>query len=763
MDRTQIINEYRLRSIDTELLASLTQTIKASLNADIAGVALYGNEEVYILSRALNKELKNYDVVSFGIKESIGINAINIQRPLYVTDTRKDKRTNHSQQVNDVFKIRSVATYPIVHLDSGVMIATISCLYTKEKQLTNDEKIIFQTFGKSATQIFNDSARRIPLAVTPSFQSHKIEEYNNDLIESHRYGFDETAYKRAIKYMSSLTGATTGILLSRDGDGDGFKAHSAVIDKEITSLDQTIENTSRFIDGINDHETVLLNVLDEAYRQELKQTFAMIDIEFENCLGIPLLVRNELVGFIALFNAERGFVKASLNAYKGLVGAISSLVINDRMQHLNTHYKQKIEDALKQDELTSIPNMAGGVDYLEKLVNQGDKLFTLCMIDLDKFSYLNTIYNRSEGDVALITITNRINQHIRKQDFFSRVGGDMLMIIFEGHQEENRIQDILDLISKPIHIQEESVSIRASAAYMHGPAPDISGERHFSFLINPLYKAKQFERIEYADASDEVIKNDEIKFLQDFNYAVRENQIALYGLPAFNVLSNEVACIEILSRWHHPIKGVLSPQYFLPSLNKDRASLALFDYAIIMKSVYFMLGLYRKNVPYPTICINVSPALLTSNEAEDLLYYFEHDLHEDIVKKLCFELIEWDTHEDEALLLNRIKRFKSLGVSIALDDFGTGNSNIDRLITFPIDIVKIDQSFLLNIENNKKNKLAVQSMIDIAKRLNKTVIVEGIESKSDVEYLQKMGGDYLQGYYFQKPTPLELLLGRSNV
>lgn len=765
MSREQIMSDYNLKAIDTELLESITLTLKQSLKADIAGIVLYGDQDVYVLTRAFDEHLEVNQTPSFSIKESIGINAIDIKRPLFVVDTYKDKRTQHSQQVTDVFKIRSMATYPIMHVPSGQMIATISCLYTQVTELTNDQKIIFQAFGKTASKIFNHAADNATKQCEAMMDAEKLKEYNQDLIDSHQYGFDETAYKRAINYMVNLTGASTGVLVSHVLGKSDFNINGLIINNEFSTIEYAkVADTdlSRFITSMNERQIVLLNTLDESYKKELSDAFSLPNVEFENCLGIPLLVRNNLVGFIALFNSQRGFITESLDALKGIISAISSLVINDKIKHIDNHYQQQIEVALKQDELTSIPNMTGGVEYLESIVKQDNRPFTLCVIDLDKFSYLNTIYNRSEGDIALVTITNRVNELIRKQDFFSRVGGDMLMLVLDGHQRKHKIQDILDVIAKPIDIQEESVSISGSAAYLHGPIPDITGERHLSFLFNPLYKAKQHNRIEFADTTSELMRNEEAKFLQDFNYAMRENQITLYGLPTYSLSSNDIMCIEVLSRWEHPIKGILSPSYFLSALNKDHRSLALFDYAVIMKSIHFLLASKKKNITCPMLCINVSPALLTSKEAEDLMNYFAHDLDQSIVDNICFELIEWDEHSNKTLLFERIAMFKALGIRMALDDFGTGNSNIDRLMTFPIDIVKIDQSFLLNMEKTPDNLLVIQSMIDIAKNLNKIMIVEGVETKEQVELLRQMGCDNLQGFYFQKPAPLDTLVTKSN-
>ena len=770
--RQNIIDTYQLTLIDDSLIHSMMDALRVSLKAESALLTLYGDETAYNISNSTAHHLTPLRINTADIKNTLCAKALEIKRPLYISNDIEDPRSSQSLYISDDYEIKAVAIYPLLHKASGEMMATVSCVFRESKTLSDHEKTIFQQSCKIINDIFQSCQLKMKNKKEDTLNIYDIHKFNLDISKTHQYGFDATIYERILQYLCKLTGAKVGIIGDVKFNGEAnldFFVHNLFSDKsyiDIKNIDPSqrymIDSSDcRFLDAIESRRNVVLNELDDDYKEEMTCLFIKPNINITKCLGIPIVSRNEMLGFIALFNTLDNFHEEYINAMLPIIITLTSVMLHERYTVVSQSYNEDIVTASEQDLLTKLPNIAGGIKYLEKVVEDNVDEFTLCFIDIDKFTYINNIYGRGFGDNALMTIAHRLNSHIHQDDFIARVG-DMFMILLEGHQEKSAIESISELISNPITVGMESISLHSSIAVLHGPAPHVTGAGHFSYLIETLSIAKKFNRIEFANISDRKNREDTTSFIHDFNFAVRQNQIHLYGLPAINIETDEIMCIEVLSRWKHPEKGVLTPVHFLPYIENDNESLAYFDYSIIMKTIQFLIHAKRKKHNLPMICINISPALITHEKINDLFDYFTHDLPSDITQNICFELIEWNTSCDDLLISKELTRFRNLGIRIALDDFGTGYSNIERLKLLPIDIIKIDPSFSQELEGNDDNQQIISSIIDIAKQQNKVIIVEGIETQGQVDILSKMGCQYAQGFFFKKPTPIEYFLEHNT-
>lgn len=768
--RQAIIDTYQLTLIDDSILHQMIETIRVALNADSSTLTVYGDDTAYIITDSTDDFFQHLKINTFKVKDSIGIKSIEMQRPLYIEDTTDDRRSNNSVYIAGEYQIGSVAFYPLLHKESGEMIATVSSLFRNKRVFTDHEKNTFQHLGSVINQVFQSGQLKKQENPTKHLDIHNVHNFNLNISKTHQFGHDTTVYERILQHLCRLTGAKIGMIvdatINEEANFDFF-VHNLFADKSYTSL-KNINSTkrykiktldSRFINDMESRRNVVLNLLDDDYQEELKCFFLNDDISINSCLGIPILSRNELLGFVALFDAHDDFHEQFINDLSPITMTLTSIMLHEHFSFVNKNYHDDIILASKQDSLTSLPNIAGGINYLDKIVGEEKSEFTLCFIDIDKFTFINNVYGRTIGDNALMSVAHRLNNAMRKEDFIARAGGDMFMLVLDGHQDRETIERIQERISQPIIIGMESISLNASVAVLHGPAPILTGERHFSYLIETLSIAKKFNRIEFANIENNTNRDHDMNFIHDLNYAVSQHQIDLYGLPAINIETGKIMCIEVLSRWNHPEKGLLSPMYFMPYIENDTESLSSFDYAIIMKTVQFLLDAKRKNKKMPMVCINISPALLEDEKIDDLIEYFTHDITNDIISSICLEVIEWNRNGNNIILAKKLTELRELGILIALDDFGTGYSNVDRLKILPIDIVKIDRSFMHNLEDNTDNQLIIKSLINIAKQQKKEIIVEGVETKAQVDLILEMGCVNAQGFYFQQPTPLKDFLG----
>ncbi len=440
---------------------------------------------------------------------------------------------------------------------------------------------------------------------------------------------------------------------------------------------------------------------------------------------------------------------------------------------ITTHYiaqfldvselKKAQEDAAyqaKHDSLTRLPNRSAMIEKLQEELIRAKRhnfLDAFLFIDLDIFKSINDNYGHMIGDKLLVNVAKRFQNSIREEDYIARISGDEFCIILLdlGSDEEKvslYIKDIcnkiLSNLTKPFFIDEHKIKISASVGIKIFP----QGLEDINAVINKadaaMYKAKSRGRnqcVFYNKVIEHKIK--EIALLEDeIKVGLSSNQFKFYFQPKVDVNMKTILGAELLVRWQHPVRGLLYPNSFLQVL-KDMGAIPQLT-TMALKNACEFAKEYQNRFK-GTFSINVSSFELISD-------YFVEDTKEIILacgiepSSIELEILEDEFIKDFDVIIANIHKLKKFGVKFSIDDFGTGYSSISYLKKLPVDTLKIDKYFIQNIDDDS-NKELVKMVINIAKIFNLSIVVEGVEEKSQLDFIVKNGANQFQGYYFSRP------------
>jgi diguanylate cyclase (GGDEF)-like protein len=478
------------------------------------------------------------------------------------------------------------------------------------------------------------------------------------------------------------------------------------------------------------NSTSLDRVFKSKYKDELYQLAASFDH-----------MRKAILNKMGIIETQ----KADLEE-KVLVRTQSLVKANQELQHLALH-----------DTLTSLPNRTffqNQLDQYIKTAHENETQFIVVSIDLTEFKYINDNYGHQIGDFVLIEVAKRLSHTLRKTDSIARIGGDefyaLLPLDSMSTDEEIIVRRYITALAKPIvsddlNVPSIDISVNVGAAIypIHG--------KDATLLIKnadtAMYHAKSLGA-DYALYSDEESARLKRKsqLSQDFKVAVENQQLFLVYQPILDIKRDKIRKIEALVRWQHPTLGLISPDEFIPICERSGRihELTLWVFYEASKQC----KLFCEFDSSLTVSINLSGRVFSEPELPSILG--------NICKKsnvsptsINIEVTESTTMEKPEQAISMLNQLTDKGFSISIDDFGTGYSSFSYLILLPVNELKIDKSFLLNM--GKKSDKVIKAMIELAHSLNLKVVGEGVETLALLKLLDKMGCDYAQGYYIAKP------------
>ncbi|MBN1603471.1 MAG: EAL domain-containing protein [Chitinispirillaceae bacterium] len=411
------------------------------------------------------------------------------------------------------------------------------------------------------------------------------------------------------------------------------------------------------------------------------------------------------------------------------------------------------------DPLTELPNRALFMNRLEQsiyLAKRNSTLIGVIFIDLDAFKSVNDTMGHAEGDNLLKELARRLSACLRKEDTFSRFGGDeFLLQVVNLHkiQEVNTVvQKIMKSFDKPFIIQNVEFFVSASVGVSVFP---VDGEDAQVLVKNAdiaMYSAKNSGKNRFVYCSTE-LKNDVIKQMKLTNKLYRAldcNELFLYFQPQVKTATCEIVGFEALLRWNNSEYGLISPTVFIPLAEKTGLikPIGLWVIKTVCEECKKCRNNNGKNY---RISINMSLEQLKDINIVNEISTILKDTTTN-TRNIQIEITESIAFNEEPFVLKRLLELKNLGVSIAIDDFGTGFSSLSRLKLFPIDLLKIDMEFVRGISTgSSKDKAIIKGTIQLAKNLGIEVLAEGVETHEQFMFLKEAECDEIQGNYFHKP------------
>ena len=413
------------------------------------------------------------------------------------------------------------------------------------------------------------------------------------------------------------------------------------------------------------------------------------------------------------------------------------------------------------DFLTSLPNRYMFQDRLEQEIRtslrQGS-LLALLFIDLDHFKDVNDTHGHPVGDQLLIKASERINGCIRGSDTVARMSGDEFTVILPRLANtidgEAVAEQIISALAEPYSINGETIYVQASIGITFCPSDACEAGPLISNADQAMYASKTSgrNRLSYFTQSLHDEAQNRLKLLNDMRSAVENRQFELHFQPIIDLTTGNVSKAEALIRWNHPERGMISPAEFIPLAEETGLIVGIGDWVFHEAAAKAKRWCELFNTVLQ-ISVNMSPVQFQSdalNMTDWLAYLQALGLEE---KHLSIEITE-------GLLLNasddvktKLLRFRDAGIQVAIDDFGVGYSALSYLKRFDIDYLKIDQSFIQNLETDQNDLVLSEAIVIMAHKLGLSVIAEGVETEAQRRLLLEIGCDYGQGYLFSRPLP----------
>ncbi|ALF12087.1 diguanylate cyclase [Parageobacillus thermoglucosidasius] len=428
-----------------------------------------------------------------------------------------------------------------------------------------------------------------------------------------------------------------------------------------------------------------------------------------------------------------------------------------------TEHKRNMEQLTKlalYDPLTNVPNRYLFEKRLESIIRMSKKhnqSFALLFLDLDRFKNINDTLGHHMGDMLLKETAQRLNGMLRKQDTIARFGGDEFVIILPNlkHIREAvyMAENIIESLKRPFNVNHQEVYISTSIGISVYPYDGTDKETLIRMADRAMYQAKTNGRNQFVLYHDGMNNNG--RHLFQLETALRKafdlGEFALYYQPQVDMKTKQIRAVEALIRWNHHEKGVISPGQFIPLAEESGLITPISDW-IIMQACEDLKQL-QWQFPYVKMSINISPIYF---QQIDFLEKLQKTIESVNVNPRSLELELTESaimpHADQSV--GRLTTLKTMGISIAIDDFGTGFSSLSYLHRFPIDVLKIDQSFIKQLSQYQEDLAIVKAIIMMAHSLQIQVVAEGVETEKQYQILEEQRCDFVQGYYVSNPLTI---------
>lgn len=500
-----------------------------------------------------------------------------------------------------------------------------------------------------------------------------------------------------------------------------------------------------FSDALNLDLTDLLREIEWMEKHKTNPPSHDIVISKQNKTALPVEMRLE-------------FIENSEKSENQLLAVLSSIT-----------ERKKLENELHQlaffDKLTGLPNRRMFLDHLNQIIrfsHHNNQSFALFFMDLDNFKYINDSLGHEAGDALLIQIAARLKDIFRSSDMVTRLGGDEFTVIIENTKENAQFdvtqlaQKLLDQLANfPIVIGERSLTVNTSIGIAKFPENGLDSDTLLRHADTAMYAAKKSGKNRYALFTEDMNSDmrEHIEMESELKEAIRaKEQLKLQYQPIVDLKTGVLVGAEALARWHHPTKGLISPDDFIAVAEKSDLIIDLSD--MLLNIAFKQAQIWEGNENAPYLSVNISVKQFAKDDFVDrmivMLQTFQINAH-----KILLEFTESVMLDSTNETFTKFEKLKKVGFQIGIDDFGTGYSSMGYIHKLPIDVLKIDRTFVVDVTNNNKSQAIVSAITKLSSTLGIKTIAEGVERKEDADWLQAFDCNYGQGYLYDQPLDID--------
>lgn len=519
-----------------------------------------------------------------------------------------------------------------------------------------------------------------------------------------------------------------------------------------------------------------LGVLDELSDDEKNRW----EQEAGNMILVPLQGKRSFLGGIAGLNKIDGssFNKKDLNLMQLFASIVSVAIENaiavkkmEDSHELNEDYRYKLEHLNKQliesskeleylslyDSVTALPNRSLFHDRLTRYISDAERnnsTIGILLIDLDSFKDINDTLGHDHGDSLLNKIARRFDGEIKNDETLARLGGDEFIVVLPDQDQKKVVQragQFINCLKETFEIEESTIVVNASIGVAIYPQHGTTFSNLLSHADFAMYEAKNSStKISVYDPDNDHLAQGHLAMIAAVRKALEEKQFELHYQPKINAQSGQIVAAEALGRWHNEEHGNVPPNVFIRVLEQNGLIDEYTYWAI--ETALAQAKEWKSGFSIMRVAVNLSPQTLMHPE-------FKEKIDQIIKSESDGELLTFEITENLFLsefdrLAEVLEHICSLGVELSIDDYGTGYSSLSRLRRLPVSELKIDQTFIKEMVDNKDDQAVVHSTIELAHNLGLSVVAEGVENQPALELLTRLGCDTIQGFLISKPLPI---------
>ena len=429
--------------------------------------------------------------------------------------------------------------------------------------------------------------------------------------------------------------------------------------------------------------------------------------------------------------------------------------------------EQKLAHDAFHDDLTDLPNRGRFIQHLERAIYRStrsqDYIFSVLFIDMDRLKLINDSYGHETGDLLLRAFGERLQDSVRPGDVVARLGGDEFAVLADGLNDRAEVEllaeRIIQDVNQPFYVQRHTISASASIGIAKGASSYENAEELLRDADIAMYRAKESGggRHRMFDTGMHLNMVARLKLESELHEALDEDHLRLYYQPIYDLSNDQLVSCEALLRWQHKQDGLLGPGEFVHLAEESGLAIAMGRW--VLKRVCQDLKFWDssiKNGKSPGVSINIS-------DREFAMPDFVDNISK-VLEEAGVEASRVQLELTERMLLDQgtgekrvLEKLKALGFRIMVDDFGTGYSSLSRLQKLPIDVIKVDRSFVHDIVSSAEKVELVRMIISLGQSLDIKIVAEGVETQEQLDKLQSLGCNYAQGFFLGVPMNAKLL------
>ena len=427
-----------------------------------------------------------------------------------------------------------------------------------------------------------------------------------------------------------------------------------------------------------------------------------------------------------------------------------------------SHIEQATRNRSACDQLTQLPDRVLFNQQLSRAIafsSSRDTMLGVAFLDLDRFKNINDTLGHEAGDCLLQQVADRLRESLRAYDVVARWGGDEFTLMLPGLRSAEDIthiaQRIIKRLAAPFLVQDQELFVTASLGIALAPYDGTDGQTLLRNADAAMYQAKSRGRNNFQVYFEEINADarTQLNLETDLRKALDNSELFLCYQPQVDLTTGEWIGLEALIRWQHPVLGLISPNKFI-SIAEETGLIEPIGQWVLQEACAQYERWRKRRFPALRLAVNLSAQQFQRTSlvrsVMQVLKSTNFDPH-----YLELEVTESAAMKDVKFAIDTLKKLSLAGIQIAMDDFGTGYSSLSVLKHFPLDTIKIDRSFVMDLVDNPSDAAIASTIIALAKGLNFKVLAEGIETADQIAVLSKMGCDYAQGYWYSRPLTVE--------